>query len=248
MDGVGQDEKYLYIIIEFVNGGDFFKFLRSNVKIPLEQAQFYAAQIITMLDHIHQKDIVYRDLKPENLLFDSKGSLKLTDFGFAKVVEDKTYTICGTPNYLAPEIILNEGHNKSCDYWAFGVLLYEMLAGIDPFNDNDPMKIYHKITHSILKFPSNFNKAAKSLIKHLLVKDLSKRYGNLKNGINDIKWHRFFKDIEFSQILKVKPGFYVPKVSGNGDFSNFDNYEDSDENLTPAINPANDPFGDWVAA
>ncbi len=199
-----------------------------------------------MIEYLHSKDIVYRDLKPENLLFDNKGYLKLTDFSFAKAIDDKTYTICGTPNYMAPEILLNEGHNKCVDYWSLGVIIYEMLAGIDPFNDDDPMKIYQKITHSILKFPSKFDKSAKSLIKKLLVRDVSKRLGNLKNGVNDIKSHRFFKDFEFTLINKFKPN-YVPKVSGNGDFTNFPVYDDSDENLTPSIPPDKDPFADWVA-
>ena len=199
-----------------------------------------------MLEYLHSKDIIYRDLKPENLIFDNKGFLKLTDFGFAKAIDDKTYTICGTPNYMAPEILLNEGHNKCVDFWSLGVIIYEMLAGIDPFNDEDPMKIYQKITHSVVKFPSKFDKSAKSLVKKLLVRDISKRLGNLKNGVNDIKSHRFFKDFEFTLINKFKPN-YVPKVSGNGDFSNFPIYDDSDENLTPPIPPDRDPFADWVA-
>ena len=199
-----------------------------------------------MLETLHTKNIIYRDLKPENLLFDNKGFLKLIDFGFAKAIDDKTFTICGTPNYVAPEILLNEGHNKCCDWWSLGVLLYEMLAGIDPFNDDDPMKIYQKVTHCDVKFPSKFEKSAKSLVKHLLVRDVNKRYGNLKNGVNDIKSHRFFKDFDFISIFKFKPN-YVPKVNSNADSSNFQIYEDSDESLTMPVAPNMDPFADWVA-
>lgn len=150
-----------------------------------------------MFEYLHAKNIVYRDLKPENLLIGADGYLKLTDFGFAKFIDNRTYTLCGTPEYLAPEILLNKGHGKPVDWWCLGILVYEMLAGIDPFNDEDPMAIYQKILKGKVKFPRNFDKKAKSLVKHLLVADLTKRYGNLKGGANDIKMHEWFKMMDW---------------------------------------------------
>lgn len=106
MDGITQDERYLYIVLEYVPGGELFTYLRTVKNFKSEDARFYAAQVTLMFDYLHTKNIIYRDLKPENLLIDVKGNLKLTDFGFAKVIESRTYTLCGTPEYLAPEILL----------------------------------------------------------------------------------------------------------------------------------------------
>ena len=152
------DPKYLYFILEFIQGGELFTILRSQGSFPEEQAKFYGAHIITIFEYLHSKNIVYRDLKPENVLINVNGYLKLTDFGFAKIVDGKTYTLCGTPEYLAPEIILNKGHSKPVDWWTLGILLYEMLVGIDPFNDDDPMMIYQKIIKGKIKFPKSVEK------------------------------------------------------------------------------------------
>jgi protein kinase A len=188
-------------------------FLLSKPRNTLYIIRFYAAQVVSMFEYLHSKNIIYRDLKPENILIDKSGYLKLTDFGFAKYCEGRTYTLCGTPEYLAPEILLNKGHGKPVDWWTFGVLLYEMNAGIDPFNDEDPMLIYQKILKGKIKFPSSFSSNAKSLVRHMLEADLSKRYGNLKGGVADIKNHRLFKGLDWNALLslQIKPP-YLPKV------------------------------------
>lgn len=182
MNGMTQDKRFLYIAMEFVAGGELFTYLRSVGKFSPNQACFYASHVTLMFEYLHSKNVIYRDLKPENLLIDPDGYLKLTDFGFAKIVEGRTYTLCGTPEYLCPEILTNKGHGKGVDWWTLGILLYEMIAGIDPFNDDDPMAIYQKILKGVIKFPRKFDRDARSLVKHLLQADLSKRYGNLKNG------------------------------------------------------------------
>ena len=124
-----QDRTRLYLLIEYVPGGELFSYLRGEGRLPDATAKFYAAEIVLAFAHLHLTNIAYRDLKPENLLITASGHLKITDFGFAKIVEDRTWTLCGTPEYLAPEIIQSKGHNKSVDWWALGVLIYEMLAG-----------------------------------------------------------------------------------------------------------------------
>ena len=243
--GFTQDERYIYIILEFINGGELFTYLRSVIKFPIDQSVFYAGQVVLIFEYLHSKNIIYRDLKPENILIHKSGYLKLTDFGFAKIVEGRTYTLCGTPEYLAPEIILNKGHGKPVDWWTTGILLYEMIAGIDPFSDDDPMMVYQKILKGKIKFPSGFDSNAKSIIKHLLDADLTKRYGNLKNGVKDITGHRFFKGFDWAKLIKkeLTPP-YKPKVKGDNDITNFSAYPDSDE-TAPAIKKDDDPFLDW---
>ena len=182
MEGLAQDKKFLYIAMEYIAGGELFNYLRSQGKFSANQACFYAAQVTLIFEYLHSLNVVYRDLKPENLLIGPEGYLKLADFGFAKVISGRTYTLCGTPEYLAPEVLTSKGHGKGVDWWTLGILLYEMVAGIDPFNDEDPMGIYQNILKGTVRFPRAFDKDAKSLVKHLLQADLSKRYGNLKNG------------------------------------------------------------------
>ena len=244
-EGFTQDPQYLYIILELINGGEMFTYLRKVGKFPINQAMFYAGQVVQMFEYLHSKDIIFRDLKPENILIDNKGYLKLTDFGFAKICKGRTYTLCGTPGYISPEILLNKGHGKPVDWWTLGILIYEMIAGIDPFNDEDTMAIYQKVIKCKIKFPSFFPSDAKSIVKHLLVKDLSKRYGNLKGGVNDIKFHRFFKNLDWNQLVKYQlEAPYIPNVKSNGDCDNFDTYTES-EGKTKYLYPSEDPFAKW---
>ena len=166
--GSSQDKECLYFILEYVVGGEFFTHLRSQGRFSEDTSRFYASEILLTFEYLHGMDIIYRDLKPENLLLDKTGHIKITDFGFAKKIDHRTYTLCGTPDYLAPEIILNKGHGKPVDWWAMGVLIYEMMAGYPPFYDEDPMGTYQKILHGKLEFASHFSRGARDLVKKLL--------------------------------------------------------------------------------
>ena len=237
-----QDDKYIYCAFEFLPGGDLFTLLKAVNKFSIEQSQFYLGQIIFALEYLHSQKIIYRNLKPENILIGENGYVKLSDFELSKKLEDRTYTLCGTPGYMAPEIILNKGYGLSVDWWALGILLYEMICGVDPFSDDSPMKIYENILEGKIKFTSDFDDVNKSLIKHLLDKDISRRYGNLKNGVDDIKNHEFFKSLNWDKLLKQEiPAEFIPKVKVGNELKYYDFYPDSDEKVE-SIQPDDDPF------
>eukprot|EP01071_Lankesteria_metandrocarpae_P005373 Lankesteria_metandrocarpae@DN3972_c0_g1_i1.p1 len=240
-----KDDRYLYIVMEYVVGGEFFTHLRKCRRFEDITAKFYAAQITCIFEYLHAKNIIYRDLKPENILVASDGYLKLTDFGFAKIIEYRTYTLCGTPEYIAPEVLLNKGHGKPVDWWTLGILIFEMIVGYPPFIDEEPMGIYQKILGGKIVFPKYFDKYARALVKRLLTHDLGKRYGNLKAGVEDIKQHRWFGGLNWDELLeKRQPAPYRPTVRSPDDTSNFEEYPESTSQPPPVVAAA-DLFVDW---
>jgi len=234
--GAFQDDKNLYLVLEYVIGGEFFSHLRKAGRFPNDTSVFYSGQVALVFEHLHGMNILYRDLKPENLLLDKDGHCKVTDFGFAKKVDYRTWTLCGTPEYLAPEIILSKGHGKAVDWWALGILMYEMLAGYPPFYDEDPLGIYQKILEGKIKFPWHFDRHSKDLIKKLLTADLTKRLGNLKAGPEDVKKHKWFSSLDWTALLAKGIGAPITIGAANEeDTSNFEEYPDSEEGSTQPI-------------
>lgn len=167
----------LYFLTEYVPGGELFKRLRMEGQFPNDVALFYTTEVVCAFSYLHSKSIAYRDLKPENLLIDREGHLKLVDFGFAKVVTDRSFTLCGTPEYLAPESITHKGHDQGVDWWALGILVYEMLVGNPPFFDDNPYNLYQLILQCDFDVPPHVHPHAKSFIQQCLTVDRIRRLG-----------------------------------------------------------------------
>jgi CRP-like cAMP-binding protein/tRNA A-37 threonylcarbamoyl transferase component Bud32 len=238
-----QDERFLFMLIELVQGGELFSVIHTETRdgIPNGNSRFYAACILESLSHLHYRGICYRDLKPENILIDSKGYCVLVDLGFAKVVTDKTYTLCGTPEYLAPEIILSKGHDKGVDYWAFGVLIYEMLVGRSPFYSygTDQVSLFKRIVQVKYSFPPGgmVSEPAQDLIQRLIVRRQANRFGCLARGDMDIRDHYWFNVIDVEKLLvKQIPAPWVPRIKDPLDASHFDSYRHL-ENEPPSNKP-----------
>lgn len=233
-----KDSSFLYLLFPYICGGELFSYLRNAGRFSPATTLFYSAEIVCALEYLHSLSIAYRDLKPENLLLDRQGHIIITDFGFAKVITDRTWTLCGTPEYLAPEIIQSKGHTKAVDWWALGILIYEMLAGYPPFFDDNPFCIYEKILAGKLEWPQHMEAGPKDLVKRLLVQDRTKRLGNMKAGAEDIKKHRWFKPVDWEDVYQrqLKPPI-VPKMNFEGDTRNFDTYPEEDwKNVDPISN------------
>ncbi|KAL9112537.1 MAG: hypothetical protein Q9227_003108 [Pyrenula ochraceoflavens] len=230
--GTFQDAQNLYMVMDFIEGGELFSLLRKSQRFPNPVAKFYAAEVTLALEYLHDQHIIYRDLKPENLLLDRHGHLKITDFGFAKEVPDITWTLCGTPDYLAPEVVASKGYNKSVDWWSLGILIFEMLCGFTPFWDGgSPVKIYENILKGRVKYPPYIHPDAQDLLVQLITPDLTKRLGNLHGGSQDVKNHAWFAEVTWERLLKKDiDAPYVPPVKGGmGDASQFDKYPEETE-------------------
>ncbi|KAK8893711.1 hypothetical protein M9Y10_022139 [Tritrichomonas musculus] len=243
-----QNEDKIFLVLDFINGGDLRNHINDSKRLTETEARFYAAQILLGLGALHSKGYIYRDLKPENILIEKDGYIKITDFGLIKKdlkADSASHTtFCGTPYYLAPEIIREESYSNSVDWWSFGIVIYEMIAGETPFHDQNMTKMYHKILHGKINFPDFFSHDAKDLISKLLDKNLQNennirtRLGSQRD-FEEIKEHPFFNEIiNWDDLLNknIEPE-WTPEIDDVLDTSHFSQIY---TNETPGITAPDD--------
>jgi serine/threonine protein kinase len=244
-----QDEKKLYLVTEFMQGGELFYHLRRERVFKEDRARFYVTEIVLALEYLHKNNCIYRDLKPENILLDKDGHIKLTDFGLSKIVltknrdDSRAFTICGTPEYLAPEILIEKGYDKCVDWWSLGALFYEMLAGYSPYKTQKDNKLeLENYTKKIYMQPY-FSENAKSFIQNLLIVDPKNRLGSGPNGSQNVKSHPFFNNINWDDTLnkRIIPP-YIPVIRDTTDLSNFDKMFTDENILEPNSEKGNNPL------
>lgn len=222
-----RNEFCVFFLLDACLGGELFTILRKKRYFPEKTARFYSACVIEGFEYMHSKDIIYRDLKPENLVLDLDGYLKIADFGFAKLVKDKTFTLCGTPDYLAPEIVTGQGHGKGVDWWTLGVLIYEMLASVSPFYASDPLMMYRNIVRGKYKTPKYFSEEVADLVQKLLCRRATKRLGVINGGTEAIKNHPWYRGIDWTAMGQNRyRAPHIPKIQSKRDFSNFKQVKD----------------------
>ena len=221
-----QDETKLYIVSEFLQGGDMFYHMHhSTINFTENTVKFYIIELILAIEFLHENNVIYRDLKPENILMNSEGHIKISDFGLSKKLEnqkDKAYTLCGTLQYLAPEILKNKGYDKSVDWWSLGCIYYEMLTGNLPFKTNGN-KINLDVLEEKIDFDENMNPLLINLISQLLNVNPKKRLGYGAQDAKKIKEDQYFNDVDWNKYLnkEIEPPF-VPKLEGELDLRYFD--------------------------
>ena len=218
----------LYLVMDYCNGGELFFHLKQAGRFEEPRARLYAAEIASALEHLHSRKIVYRDLKPENVLLDSEGHVRITDFGLAKdamELGDKTHTFCGTPDYLAPEIIKGAGHGRGVDWWSLGTMIYEMLGGLPPFYSENFNVMYDRILRKTLEFnpDDRFGSDARDLLTGLLQKSPELRLGSSERDGAELREHAWFAPIDWAKLeaRELEPSF-KPNVKSATDTSNFD--------------------------
>lgn len=229
-----KDTLRVYLLEEFVQGGDLSKHLQRQGRLGEEQARFYVACLVLALEHVHSKSVAYRDLKPENVLIDKTGYIKLTDFGFAKHVTRKTYTVCGTPEYVAPEILTHQGHGETVDWWSLGVLLYEMLLGVTPFAPHSGGRnqdIFNNIMSRNFQAPSNslVSQSGSDFCNRLLNNEPEQRLGGGLRGARDIRRHSWLQGLDWNLLgMRKYKAPYVPELSNPVDTSHFSRYNEKE--------------------
>ena len=234
-----QSKDKLYFVLDYCAGGELFFHLSKVGKFTEARARFYAAEITLAIEYVHSLDIIYRDLKPENVLLDARGHVRLTDFGLSKEgissSSSGANSFCGTPEYLAPEILNRQGHGRAVDWWSLGALLYEMLTGLPPFYCRDREKLFEKIRKGHLDYPRTLSARSQNLLRGLLTKDPRRRLGSGQNDADDIKQHAFFIETDWNKLAAgdIQPP-WDPQIHGSLDTSQFDDEFTSMPMFSPA--------------
>lgn len=220
---VFQDENSLFVMLEYIPGGELFSHLRRARQFELPVYQFVSVEIACALYHMHHLNIIYRDLKPENIAFNKLGHIRLVDLSLAKIIQNRTFTLCGTPEYVSPEIINGRGYGASVDWWALGILLHEMVVGYPPFYGKNPFVVYRKILNGAFDLDENILKPTKQVIRSFLNIDREQRLGC--GSFDQVRSHPFFKGVDWHSAFReliVPP--LVPTVLSEGDSANYDFY------------------------
>jgi serine/threonine protein kinase len=220
-----QTDTKVFLIMDYVCGGELLQRIRDLRRVPEDSTRLYAAELVLAIEYLHAINVTHRDLKPENVLFDERGHLRITDFGLVKENMGEgstTATFCGTPEYIAPEIIRNTGYTSAVDWWSLGILIFEMLFGFRPFHGQSPAKTYRMIINDDLEFPRAASPAAKSIISGLCQKDPDLRLGCGERGVTEIKEHPFFQGLDWIKVLNQQiPMPWVPPPEAKLDGSAF---------------------------
>lgn len=204
-----QSDDKLYLVLDYCPGGELFFHLSRFRRFPERVARFYAAELLLAIGHLHKRGIIYRDLKPENVLLDAEGNVKLGDFGLAKAGIkhpcEGAMSMCGTPEYMAPEVLAQAGHGFCVDYWGLGMLLYEMMTGLPPWYTTDRAKLFRRLKSAPLDVPSYFSEQANNCVSVLLERNPRRRLG--VTGIRTAMEHEFFRNISWKSLYarKVEP-------------------------------------------
>jgi tRNA A-37 threonylcarbamoyl transferase component Bud32 len=222
-----QTPDMIVMVLDYIPGGELFGRLKEEGNFNESRARLYAAELALALGHLHAHGFVYRDLKPENILVDRQGHLKITDFGLVKPqmtdANATTNTFCGTPEYIAPEILQQQPYTKSVDWWSFGIVLYEMLAGIPPFYDENTNRMYRRIIQEAIKYPADFPPKARDLVGLLCDRNPSTRLGASERDVEEIKAHPFFEGLSWERVFKREyTPEWVPQIANEQDTQFFD--------------------------
>lgn len=234
-----QTTDLLLFVMEYVNGGEIFFHLYHDKRFSEDRTRFYVGEIALALRYLHKQGIIYRDLKLENLMLDKEGHVKITDFGLCKenirFGADTTSTFCGTPEYLAPEVVEDREYDQAVDWWGLGCVMYEMITGMLPFDAQDHEDLFDKILNDAVKVPPFLTAEAKDLIQNLLEKNPGFRLGGGSGGAEEVLGHAFFKPIDLAKLENkdIAPPF-VPTIASDTDTANFDSTFTSE---VPVITP-----------